>query len=46
MYHVLRMGKNAMPSYSADLAENERWAAVHYIRALQRSMNAKDEDIK
>jgi mono/diheme cytochrome c family protein len=45
-YHVIRMGKNAMASYSADLAENERWAAVHYIRALQRSMNAKDEDIK
>jgi mono/diheme cytochrome c family protein len=46
IYHVIRMGKNAMPSYSADLAENERWAAVHYIRALQRAMNAKDEDIK
>jgi mono/diheme cytochrome c family protein len=46
IYHVIRMGKNAMPSYSADLAENERWAAVHYIRTLQRAMNAKDEDIK
>ncbi len=46
IYHVIRMGKNAMPSYSADLAENERWAAVHYIRALQRAMNAKDEDLK
>jgi mono/diheme cytochrome c family protein len=46
IYHVIRMGKNAMPSYSADLAENERWATVHYIRTLQRAMNAKDEDIK
>jgi mono/diheme cytochrome c family protein len=46
IYHVLRMGKNAMPSYSADLAENERWAAIHYIRALQRAMNAKDDDLK
>jgi mono/diheme cytochrome c family protein len=45
-YHVIRRGKNAMPSYAADLAENERWAAVHYIRALQRAMNAKDEDLK
>jgi hypothetical protein len=46
IYHVIRMGRNAMPSYSADLVENERWAAVHYIRVLQRSMNAKDEDLK
>jgi mono/diheme cytochrome c family protein len=46
IYHVIRMGKNAMPSYSADLAENERWAAIHYMRVLQRAMNAKDEDLK
>jgi hypothetical protein len=46
IYHVIRMGKEAMPSYSADLAENERWAAVHYIRVLQRAMNAKDEDVR
>jgi hypothetical protein len=46
IYHVVRIGRNAMPSYSADLAENERWATVHYIRTLQRAMNAKDEDIK
>jgi mono/diheme cytochrome c family protein len=46
IYHVIRMGKNAMPAYSADLAENERWAAVHYVRTLQRAMNAKDEDLK
>jgi mono/diheme cytochrome c family protein len=46
IYHVIRMGRNAMPSYSADMAEKERWAAVQYIRVLQRSMNAKDEDLK
>jgi mono/diheme cytochrome c family protein len=46
IYHVIMAGKNAMPSYSADLSEDARWSAVHYIRVLQRSMNAKDEDIK
>jgi hypothetical protein len=35
-----------MPSYSADLSEDERWSAVHYVRVLQRSMNAKDEDVR
>jgi hypothetical protein len=34
-----------MPSYAADLPENERWAAIHYVRVLQRALNAKDEDL-
>lgn len=45
IYHVITAGKNAMASYAADLGEDERWATVHYIRALQRAMNARDEDI-
>jgi mono/diheme cytochrome c family protein len=46
IYGVLMLGKNAMPSYAADLDESDRWAVVHYIRVLQRSQNAKDEDLK
>ena len=38
-------GKNAMPSQAADLGEEQRWAVVHYVRALQRAQNAKDEDL-
>jgi mono/diheme cytochrome c family protein len=45
MYHVIMTGKNAMPSYAADIFENDRWAVVHYVRVLQRALNAKDEDI-
>jgi mono/diheme cytochrome c family protein len=45
IYHVIMAGKNSMPPYSADLDEEERWAAVHYVRALQRALNARDEDI-
>jgi mono/diheme cytochrome c family protein len=46
IYWVIVMGKNAMPSHAADLSETERWAVVHYVRALQRAQNAKDEDLK
>jgi mono/diheme cytochrome c family protein len=45
LYHTIMAGKNAMPSYSAELTQEERWAVVHYVRALQRALNARDEDI-
>jgi mono/diheme cytochrome c family protein len=45
-FGVLMLGKNAMPSYAADLDEDDRWAAVHYIRIVQRAQNAKDEDLR
>ena len=46
LYHVIMAGKNTMSSYAADLEDEERWAVVHYIRALDRSQNARDEDLK
>lgn len=45
IYWVITNGKNAMPSHAADLNEDQRWAVVHYVRALQRAQNAKDEDL-
>jgi len=45
IHHAIVAGKNAMPSYAAELTEDERWSVVHYVRALQRALNAKDEDI-
>lgn len=45
IYGVMMLGKNSMPSYAADIDENDRWAVVHYVRVLQRSQNAKDEDL-
>jgi len=45
IYDVIIRGKNAMPSYSADLSGDECWSVVHYVRALQRALNAKDSDI-
>jgi len=46
IYGVIVRGKNAMPSYAPDLDEKDRWAAVHYLRILQRAQNAKDEDVR
>jgi len=46
IYGVLMLGKNAMPSYAPDLDDSDRWAAVHYVRVLQRAQNAKDEDLR
>ena len=46
LYWAIVNGKNAMPSHAPYLTEQERWAVVHYVRALQRAQNAKDEDLK
>jgi len=46
LYHAIVAGKNAMASYAADVPEDDRWAAIHYIRALQRAQNATDADVK
>lgn len=46
IYWVIVKGKNAMPSHAAELSETERWSVIHYVRALQRAQNAKDEDLR
>jgi mono/diheme cytochrome c family protein len=45
IYYVIVKGKNTMPPYAADLNEEERWSVVHYVRVLQRALNAKDSDL-
>lgn len=46
IFHVIEVGQNIMPSYSRQLSNKEKWAAVLYIRALQRSLNAKESDLQ
>lgn len=46
IYHVIADGQNIMPSYATQLTRQERWATVLYIRALQRSFNAKESDLE
>jgi hypothetical protein len=46
IFHVITDGQNIMPSYSSQMNREERWATVLYIRALQRSLNAKESDLQ
>lgn len=46
LYHIIVNGQNVMPSYAPQTTEEERWAIVHYIRALQRAKNASQSDIQ
>jgi mono/diheme cytochrome c family protein len=46
IYHSIVAGKNSMPSYAADIPEDDRWAVVHYVRVLQRAQNAEDSDVE
>jgi mono/diheme cytochrome c family protein len=45
MYHVVMEGKNSMPSYAADLSQDERWEVLQYVRVLQRALDARDDDV-
>ena len=45
LYHVLTNGQNVMPSYESQISRDDRWAIVHYIRALQRAKNANEQDL-
>ncbi|MCE1165458.1 MAG: DUF3341 domain-containing protein [Bacteroidetes bacterium] len=46
IYHVITNGQNVMPSYAKQISRDDRWAIIHYIRVLQRSLNAKDTDLE
>lgn len=45
IFHTISNGKGKMGGYAASLNPRERWAVVLYVRALQRSQNAKPEDV-
>jgi mono/diheme cytochrome c family protein len=37
IFHVISRGQNLMPSYASQIVPEDRWAVVHFVRALQRS---------
>ena len=45
IYHVISAGQNTMPGYAKQIDPMDRWATVHYMRALQRSQNPLPEDL-
>jgi mono/diheme cytochrome c family protein len=46
IFHVVTTGQNVMPSYQYQITREERWAVVHYVRTLQRALNAKESDLQ
>jgi mono/diheme cytochrome c family protein len=46
IYHVITEGQNVMPSYATQIAREDRWAIVDYVRVLQRAQNAKEADLR
>lgn len=46
IYYVITKGQGVMPSYAQQIQPEDRWAVIHYVRALQRAEHPTDEDIR
>ncbi len=46
LYHVITAGQGVMPAYAQQVQRIDRWAVIHYIRALQRADHPTDEDVR
>jgi mono/diheme cytochrome c family protein len=44
-YRIITYGYGLMAPYAAELDVRERWAVVAYLKALQRSQNARLSDV-
>ena len=45
LFNTLSYGKNLMPSYAANIAVEDRWAVIAYLRALQLSQLGTVNDL-
>ena len=45
VFNIISHGQNNMPSYAAQVPEEDRWAIVTWVRVLQQSQAAKVDDI-
>ncbi len=43
IFHIITRGQNKMPAYADIVEPEERWAVIHYIRALQRAKQMSTE---
>lgn len=47
IFYIITNGQNLMPSYKAQLKlKADRWAIVHYIRALQKAKKPTDQEVE
>ena len=42
-FHIITLGSNKMPSYAAQLAPNDRWLVITYVRKVLQGMNYDDD---
>ncbi len=45
IYHVIKDGVRNMPDYKKQIPVHDRWAIVAYVRALQRTHTATENDV-
>jgi hypothetical protein len=45
IFNVITNGRRSMPSYKLQIVDNDRWAIVAYVRALQRTSTATVADV-
>jgi mono/diheme cytochrome c family protein len=46
IFNVISRGQNLMPSYATQIRAEDRWAVIHYVRALQRAPHPTKDDMK
>jgi mono/diheme cytochrome c family protein len=46
IFHVVTRGQNLMPSYASQILPEDRWAVIHYVRALERAAHPTSSDLK
>jgi len=44
IFHVITRGQNLMPSYASQILPEDRWAAIYFVRALQRGTRPMASD--
>jgi len=46
IFHLITKGRGNMPSYAGQLEPEQRWAIIHYVRALFRAAHPTSEDLQ
>jgi mono/diheme cytochrome c family protein len=46
IFHVVTRGQNLMPSYASQILPEDRWAVIHYVRALERAAHPTPQDLR
>jgi mono/diheme cytochrome c family protein len=45
LFNTISNGYNTMMGYAAQIPQDDRWAIVAYVRALERAQNASADDV-